>query len=346
VHPSLIVNVDQTGLHLVPAASWTYEQKGVKSVAVLGADDKRQITACLAASLEGDLLPLQLIFTGTTTRCHPSPTAASNAAMIHITHSANHWSSLETMQDWVTQVLLPYAERCISTYKLRSDAHMVLMLDVWSVHKGEPFRRFLRTHHPRIHLVFIPANCTSKLQVADVALQRPFKSSIRRSFDMFAAEKLREQMAAGVAIGLKDSFGMPIIKPLLLQWCVESWKELQQRKSIIADGWYKCLLSLYDVHDPNKRVEAMREVSEQMLDPVPEPEGDEAEDDDEESGSEYDDELQHILSTDDERDELNLALPVAEGTRRCTRTRNAPAAAAGSYFLNSQQIALTEDSEA
>jgi len=25
------------------------------------------------------------------------------------------------MQDWVTQVLLPYAERCISTYKLRSE---------------------------------------------------------------------------------------------------------------------------------------------------------------------------------------------------------------------------------
>jgi len=64
------VNVDQTGLNLVPAASWTYEQRGATVVAVIGAEDKRQITACLASSLYGDLLPLQLIFTGTTTRCH------------------------------------------------------------------------------------------------------------------------------------------------------------------------------------------------------------------------------------------------------------------------------------
>lgn len=250
------------------------------------------------------------------------------------------------MQGWVTQVLLPYAERCISTYQLRSDAHIVLMLDVWSVHKGEPFRRFLRTHHPRIHLVFIPANCTSKLQVADVALQRPFKASIRRRFDTFAAEKLRSQLAAGAAIGLKDSFGMTIIKPLLLQWSVESWRELQQRKNIIADGWSKCLLSLYDVHDPNKRIEAMREVAEQALDPAPEPEGEEPDEDPDGSECDSDADEQLILSTDDERDELNVALPVAQGSRRSTRTRNAPAAAAGSYFLNSQQIALTEDSEA
>ena len=212
-------------------------------MAVIGAEDNRQITACLASSLYGDLLPLQLIFTGTTTRCHPAATAASNAASIHITHSANHWSSLETMQDWVKQVLLPYAESCISTFKLRSDSHIVLMLDVWSVHKGEPFRRFLRTHHPRVHLVYIPANCTSKLQVADVTLQRPFKSSIRRNFDLWAANMLRQQMAAGAVVGLKEHFGMPVLKPLLLQWCVESWKELQQRKDIIAErggtsAWY------------------------------------------------------------------------------------------------------------
>jgi hypothetical protein len=311
-------------------------------VAVIGAEDKRQITACLASSLYGDLLPLQLIFTGTTTRCHPAATAASNAASIHITHSANHWSSLETMQDWVKQVLLPYAESCISTFKLRSDSHIVLMLDVWSVHKGEPFRRFLRTHHPRVHLVYIPANCTSKLQVADVTLQRPFKSSIRRNFDLWAANMLRQQMAAGAVVGLKEHFGMPVLKPLLLQWCVESWKELQQRKDIIAEGWYKCVVSLYDVHDPNKRVEAMREVSEQALDPVPEPEGEEFAADEEEQ----DEDEEVACSTDEERDVLDLTLPVAQGSRRSTRARNSPAAAAGSYLINSQQIALTEDSEA
>jgi hypothetical protein len=183
VHPSLVVGMDQTGLNLVPASDWTYDEKGTTSVSSIGAEDKRQITACMASSLSGELLPLQLIFTGLTARCHPAATPSSVAAGVHITHSPNHWSSLETMQQWVTDVLLPYAERQIVAHKLRSDANIVLLLDVWSVHKGEPFRFFLRTHHPRIHLIFVPANCTSKLQVADVALQRPFKSSISRNFD-------------------------------------------------------------------------------------------------------------------------------------------------------------------
>ena len=78
---------------------------------------------------------------------------------------------------------MPYAEACIRKHRLHADAHVILVLDVWSVHKSEEFRLFLRTHHPRIHLVFVPANCTSKLQVADVALQRPFKHAITRRFN-------------------------------------------------------------------------------------------------------------------------------------------------------------------
>ncbi len=71
---------------------------GSSDVAIVGAEDKRQITACVAASLRGDLLPLQLIFQGKTTRSLPSATPASTAARVDITHSANHWSTQGTMQ--------------------------------------------------------------------------------------------------------------------------------------------------------------------------------------------------------------------------------------------------------
>jgi hypothetical protein len=54
--------MDQTGVHLVPTSRFTYEMKNTDSVAVIGAEDKRQITACLASSMHGDLLPHQLIF--------------------------------------------------------------------------------------------------------------------------------------------------------------------------------------------------------------------------------------------------------------------------------------------
>ena len=101
IHPSLVINMDQTGAHLVPSDSHTYEMKGVKDVKVIGADDKRQITACIASSLHGDLLPLQLIFQGKTAACHPVVTPAATNARAHITHSENHWSNQETMQQYI-----------------------------------------------------------------------------------------------------------------------------------------------------------------------------------------------------------------------------------------------------
>jgi hypothetical protein len=50
VHPALVVNLDQTGQNLVPAAAWTYEMEGSKDVRTLGAEDKRQITAVLSST--------------------------------------------------------------------------------------------------------------------------------------------------------------------------------------------------------------------------------------------------------------------------------------------------------
>jgi len=44
---------------------------GAKSVPIAHADDKRQITAVLAANATGEYLPPQLVYKGKTTRCHP-----------------------------------------------------------------------------------------------------------------------------------------------------------------------------------------------------------------------------------------------------------------------------------
>ena len=69
---ALIINLDETGLKLVPVSSWTLEQQGTAKIKVAAVDDKREITAVVAASMAGDLLPLQLLYTGVTERCHPT----------------------------------------------------------------------------------------------------------------------------------------------------------------------------------------------------------------------------------------------------------------------------------
>ena len=324
--------MDQTGVNLVPASHWTYEQIGSNAVATVGAEDKRQITACLASSLHGDLLPLQLVFEGKSTRSLPEATAASKAARVHLTHSPNHWSSQETMQQWVNQVLMTYADRCISAFQLNTDAHILLILDVWAVHKSEEFRRFLRTHHPRVHLVFVPPNCTSKLQVADAALQRPFKSALRRCFDAWASEQTYQRMRDNALPQLSASFGMKTLKPLVLQWCIDSWAQLQQRKEIIAAGWYSCCLSLYDVHNREKRIAAVAAVAKRELDATHVPDGEEEPPKDEETDHE----------SDEEKDELDLAKPIPEPEKRSQRARKQTNLFG--YRVNPERIAMTDDS--
>jgi hypothetical protein len=135
-----VINMDQTAVHLMSASEFTYEMVGSADVAVVGADDRRQITACVAASLRGDLLPLQLIFQGKSARRLPPSNAASIAARVNITHSENHWSTQTTMQGWIDRVLLPHVGRMIDIYKLDADAHVLLQLDAWAVHRSAELR--------------------------------------------------------------------------------------------------------------------------------------------------------------------------------------------------------------
>jgi hypothetical protein len=101
----LVINWDQTGINYVPVSNWTMEKEGSRRVEVFGADDKQQVTALFACSMAGDFLPLQIIYQGKSTKCVPKATFPSSW---NITHSANHWSNEQTMEEYVLKILLPY----------------------------------------------------------------------------------------------------------------------------------------------------------------------------------------------------------------------------------------------
>lgn len=330
--------MDQTGVHLVPSAKWTYECVNRSSVAVVGAEDKRQITACLASAMDGTMLPLQLIFQGKTDRCLPSSTPLALSARVDITCSPNHWSSQQTMQRWVEMVLLPYTERAIHLHNLASNSKVLLVLDVWAVHKSEAFRIFLRTHHPHIHLVFIPANCTSKLQVADVALQRPFKHGIQRQFTDWAASHVRERIRACEDVSFNDMLKMSVLKSKALEWCINSWQQLSLNKVLVLGGWDSCVANLYNVHDPAKRLDALAAVHSNQLDLVWIPT--EAEQD---APEESDGSSSSACESDSDPDELDSTRPRVFGERKSTRERKQPTIFG--YQISSERVVMTEDSE-
>ena len=68
IRPNLIMNLEQTPLECVPMSHYTMTKKGAKSVPIAGSTDKSCITRSLVITLAGDLLTLQLIYSGKTTQ--------------------------------------------------------------------------------------------------------------------------------------------------------------------------------------------------------------------------------------------------------------------------------------
>ena len=104
-----------------------YESLRDKIVPVVGSDDKREITAVLAATATGKYLPPQLLYKGTTNRCHPVVTFPPGW---DIWHSSNHWSNEDTMKRYLDTIMIPYVSDQRKRLLLTS-SHRALVIYIW-----------------------------------------------------------------------------------------------------------------------------------------------------------------------------------------------------------------------
>lgn len=74
---------------------------GSHRVEIAGMGNKRQITAVFAGTLDGKFLPMQLIYAGKTTSCHPKNVSFPNDWHITHTHTHNHWANEATVNEYV-----------------------------------------------------------------------------------------------------------------------------------------------------------------------------------------------------------------------------------------------------
>ena len=106
---SLIINLDQTGVKLVPTGDWTMAAEGSKRVEVAGLGDKRQITATFTASLDGTFLPMQiLLYQGKTERSHPKhpfPDAATKQQKEFLREKIRQWYAKEVEKQFQAGVV-------------------------------------------------------------------------------------------------------------------------------------------------------------------------------------------------------------------------------------------------
>ena len=121
-------------------------------------------------------------------------------------------------------------------------------------------------------------------------------------FNEWAAQVIAAQIDDKQIPNLNQKLTMGELKPLVLQWCCDSWRDLRERKQLILDGWEPTVTGLYNVHSMQRRIEAVSAVALQQLVVNVVPEQDEP-----------DGYVDSETESDTEADELDLSKPVAVG---------------------------------
>ena len=122
---------------------------------------------------------------------------------------------------------------------------MIWLIDCWSVHISKEFREWMKNHHPKIHILYILANCTSIYQPADVIIQRPFKHAFRQAFNKYTMEAITKQLKAGDDVHM--DFKISKLKSHICEWLYVAWTNVSSRIAMVLKGWEQTgLLRAFD----------------------------------------------------------------------------------------------------
>ena len=211
------------------------EKQGSRLVPVVGKEDKREITVLLTVAATGKLLPPQVVYQGKTPGCHPKVTFLSSW---NITHSESHWSTEETMLEYIDQVLVPYVSHARQELELADDHPALTIFDVFCAHRCESFLRILRTHN--IHQVFMPGGCTGELQPLDLSVNEEFEAAMKSSFSRWYADEVKQALDQGVSLeNLEVDLRASLIKPLHANWLMLAMSALQDKPDVLCRGFEK-----------------------------------------------------------------------------------------------------------
>ena len=199
----LSVNTDQTGVQYSSGGIATWAPIGSKQVEVVGKDERRTFTLIVGISMSGEVLPFQAIYVGKTPASLPTSDApnyirATVELKFRFEHSGNrtYWSTIETMQSYVTNILVPYFESHRQHLGLPNQL-CIWQIDAWSVHRSLEFRSWMWKYYPWIRIHYIPANCTGLFQPCDVGIQRVLKLAIRRAALKDIVDDTMQQLQSG-----------------------------------------------------------------------------------------------------------------------------------------------------
>lgn len=207
------------------------EKRETKRVEIAAVDDKCQITAIFACTLSGRFLPMQLIYQGTTAKCHPK--GVQFPADWLTSHSENHWANETTTIACIQSIIIPYVNKERESLGLSNDHCALVLFDVFKGQCTAAVLKLLDDNH--ILYVTIPSNCTDRLQPLDVSINKPAKDFLRTKFQEWYGLEICRQLERGVTEQV--DLRMSTMKPVTAQCMIELHSHFAAHPSIIINGF-------------------------------------------------------------------------------------------------------------
>src|SRR6185437_8208268 len=169
----MILNLDETGLLMIPVHRRTFAVRGARQVPGIGKKVQAQITKVSMISAAGDILPYQLIFQGKTDTVLPKQVVPAEGSFYD--HTPSHFANTETTLRICQRIIIPWIQQ--KRAQLLEDKWGILIWDNFSAHLNVDVVSLLEQN--RIKVFPMPPRCTSKYQPLDVNFNGPEKKLLQ-----------------------------------------------------------------------------------------------------------------------------------------------------------------------
>lgn len=234
---SLVLNLDQTPSKYVPTSNKTMAPKGSKTVPIKDSTDKRSITATFTITLEGQFLPIQIIYAGKTKKSLPRVQfPASFSLSANPKHYSNETESVKILND----VIIPYVKNQREKLGLRKDHYALLIMDVFKGQMTSKVLKVLKDNH--ILLQSVPANFTYLFQPLDVQGDPNgyVKRLMKKKFSEWYTGKIMQGLDEGKQLAeIEVPLKLSIVKPLHAKWIMEMYNVMtsDEGRNVCLKGW-------------------------------------------------------------------------------------------------------------
>ena len=162
---SLILNLDQTPLKCVLIGNETMALNGSKSVTIEGGSDKQCITGTFGITMQGELLPMHLIYKGKTVQSLPRFKFPQGFC---VSANENHFSNRVESVKYLEEVIVPYFKKQHSIEGLDQDQKALVIMDVFTGQMTSKVLDSYKSHN--ICVISVPANMTKYYQRLDLTV--------------------------------------------------------------------------------------------------------------------------------------------------------------------------------